>query len=84
MSAAQAGQGGLVGAVAVAIVPPASTPPLLIEAYKSNLLQIPRYIVLNIALNGYSTLADLAYFGQKDFKYFCSANIRQDLNRGGA
>ena len=34
MSRSQAGQGGLAGAVAVAIVPPESTPPLLKEAHK--------------------------------------------------
>ena len=38
----------------------------------------------NIALNGYSTLADLDYFVHKNFEDFCSASIRQDLNRGGA
>ena len=38
----------------------------------------------NLALNGYRTLADYAYFGHKDFEYFCSAKIRQALNRGGA
>ena len=37
----------------------------------------------NIALNGYSNLDDLAYFGHKDFEDFCSTNIRQDLNCGG-
>ena len=40
--------------------------------------------MLNFALNGYSTLAELAYFGHKDFEYFCSAKIIQALNRGGA
>ena len=38
----------------------------------------------NIALNGYSTLADLDYFVHKNFEDFCSASIRQDLNCGGA
>ena len=32
----------------------------------------------------YSTLADLEYFGHKDFEYFCSSKIIQALNRGGS
>ena len=59
----------------VAVVPTASNPPLLTEAqnFEQTLLgplQIPGAIVSNIALNGYSTLADLAYFGHKDFEDF--------------
>ena len=89
MDAAQAGQGGLEDAIALEIVPPAPHPPLLIEAHKSkqNLLgplKIPGDIVLNLALNGYSTLADLASFGHKDFEYFCSDKIRQYFKHGGA
>ena len=38
----------------------------------------------NISLISYSTLADLDYFGHKDFEYLFSANIRQALNRFGA
>ena len=38
----------------------------------------------NISLNGYINLAELDYFGHKDFEDFCSVNIRQALNRGGA
>ena len=68
MNAAQAGQLVLAGAVVSETVTPASTPLLLTEAQKfgQNLmgpLQIPGDIVLNFALNGYSTLAELAYFG---------------------
>ena len=89
MSAAQSGQVGLAGAIAVAIAPPTSNPPLLTEAQKfeQTLLgpfQIPGSILSNLAINGYSTLDDLAYFGHKYFEYFCSVNIRQYLNRGGA
>ena len=79
----------MAGDVAVEILLPASTPPLLTEEkkFKQTLLgplQIPGDIVLKISLYGYSNLADLAYFGHKDFEYFCSANIRQALNRGDA
>ena len=38
----------------------------------------------NLALNIYITLNDLAYFSHKDLEDFCSANIIQDLNKGGA
>ena len=79
----------MAGAVVFETITPASTPLLLTEAQKfgQNLLgslKIPGAIVLNFALNGYSTLTDLAYFGHKDFEYFCSAKIIQALNRGDA
>ena len=75
MSAAQAGQGVLAGTVAVEIVPPVYTPPLLTGAHKFEQnflgpLKIPGDIVSNIALNGYINLADLAYFDHKDFEDF--------------
>ena len=47
-------------------------------------LQIPGAIVFNFALNGYSTLDELAYFGHKYFEYFCAAKIIQALNCSGA
>jgi len=47
-------------------------------------LQIPQPIIANLALNGYNTMADLAYFGHKDFEDYCHAKARQALNRGGA
>ena len=77
------------GAVAVAIVPPAYNTPLSTEAQKFKqtflvTLHIPGYIVLNLALNVYSTLADLSYFGHKDFEDFCSAKVIQALNHGVA
>ena len=77
------------GAIVVAIAPPASNPPLLTESQKfkhtlMGSLQIPGAIVPNLALNGYSILADLAYFGHKYFEDFYSAKIRQALNCGGA
>ena len=89
MNTSQAGQGGLVGAVVLETVPPAPPPPSLTETYKFEHtwlgpLQIPRDIVSNITLNGYSSFADLAYFGHKDFGIFFSAKIRKSLNRGGA
>ena len=46
--------------------------------------KIPGAIVSNLALNGYSTLADLVYLGHKDLETFYSSNIRQALNRDGA
>ena len=75
-------------AVAVEIAPPESNPPLFTEAQKSKQtflvpLKIPRAIMSKLALNSYSTLADLDDFGHKEFEYFCSAKIRQDLYRGG-
>ena len=79
----------MVGAVAVAISPPTYNPPLLTVAqnFKQTFLgplQIPGAIVLNLAINFYSTLDDLDYFGHKNFEYFFSKKIRQALNRGGA
>ena len=70
MSEAQSVQGGLAGAVAVSIAPPASNPPVLTEAHNFEQtflgpLQIPVAIVSNIAINGYSNLADLDYYGHK-------------------
>ena len=47
-------------------------------------MQIPGAIVSNLALNGYSTLSELANFGHKDFEYFCSSKIRHALSHGGA
>ena len=81
MSAAQEGQEGFPGDVEVAIILPVSTPPLFIEAQKFDHtllgpLQTPAAIVSNIALNGYTTLAYLAYFVHKEFEYFCYSNIR--------
>ena len=76
-------------AVALAIASPVSNPQLLTEVQKFEQillgpLKIPRAIVLNLVLNRCSTLDDLSSLGKKDFKHFCSANIRQALNRGGA
>ena len=89
MSVSQSGPVGLARAVAVAIVPCASNPSILMEAqnFEQTLLgplQIPRAIVSNRALNSYSTLDDLDYFGYKYFEDFCSAKIRHALKRGGA
>ena len=74
------------GAVVVTIVPPAYTPPLLTEAKKFEQtfmgpFKIPGDILFDLALNGYSTLAELVYFGHKDFEYLFSAKIIQALNR---
>ena len=78
----------MAGAIAVAIVSPAYNPPLLTETqnFEKTLLgplQIPRNILSNLALNGYSTLSELAYFGHNYFEEFCPAKIIQALNRDG-
>ena len=89
MNASQAGEGGLSGAVVEATVLPASNPLLLKEENKFEQtllvpLQISGSLVFNLALNGYSNLANLDYFGHKDFEDFCSAKIIQALDHSGA
>ena len=89
MNDTQARKGWLAVAVALATVPLEYNPLLWTDEQKSEKillgpLKIPRAIVSNLALSGYSTLDDLAYFGHKEFEDLCSSKIKQALNRGGA
>lgn len=84
MAQAAAGAAGAAGGAGAPQPPVPLTEEQKFEQTLLGALQIPQPIIANLALNGYNTMADLAYFVHKDFEDYCHAKARQVLNRGGA